>query len=502
MKQGNRAEIAERHDAVIIGGGPAGMAAALELQRLGTEDVLLLERNGELGGILTQCIHPGFGLTYYREDLTGPEYARRLARDIRSRQLPVRTGHMVLDISHGPLTGGEEGLRLTVASRERGVEQIGARAVITATGCRERTRENLLIPGTRPAGIYTAGQAQDLINRRGFDLGRRVVIQGSGDIGLIMARRLAIEGYEVAAVLERLPYLSGLLRNKVQCLDHFGIPLLLGWQITRIDGSPRVTGAEAEELDEELSPAGGREYFEADTVLFSVGLIPELEVAKSAGAALRDGFHPEVDSAFQTGVPGLFVCGNALHINDLADSASREGEKAARSVRRFLTEPEEFERRRSSRLPYREPEPDTSLTAKYFRRLRREGKMVCIVCPKGCEVTAEEAGCDKGIEFFKRQSRRPGQRLATTAWSDLIRRERVPLVTRREVPVDRISGIKRLLTERSPVTAEKVTVETDEGPVDLYTPRADGPDASGDSREPETSEPREAPLGRGSAGGS
>jgi NADPH-dependent 2,4-dienoyl-CoA reductase/sulfur reductase-like enzyme/CxxC motif-containing protein len=461
------------YDAVIIGGGPAGMAAALELQRQGTHNLLLVERNGELGGILNQCIHPGFGLTYYREDLTGPEYAGRLAADLRSRSIPVRTGTMVLEISPEEASDGNAAhLLLTVASRERGVERIAARTVLVATGCRERTRENLLIPGTRPAGIYTAGQAQDLINRRGFSLGRRVLIQGSGDIGLIMARRLTIEGYQVTAVLERLPYLSGLLRNKVQCLDHFGIPLRLNRQIARIDGRPRVSGAEAQLLDEQLQPTGEREYYEADTVLFSVGLIPELEVAKSAGAPLRDGFHPRVDNSFQTAVPGLFVCGNALHINDLADSASREGEKAARSMHRCLTAPDEFRRRRRDTLPYREPAPNTELTAEYFARLRREGKLVCIVCPRGCEVTDKEAGCPQGIEFFRRQSERPGQRLATTAWADGSCQRRVPLVTRREVPVDRIAEIKRGLSSLSPVSGEQVAVETADGPVRLYTPAA------------------------------
>ncbi len=460
------------YDAVVIGGGPAGMAAALELETLGEKRLLLLERNDELGGILNQCIHPGFGLTYYREDLTGPEYAARLARRLRRSDITLATGRMVLDIHRSGEASQDGSLTLTVASRRGGVEQIAAWAVITATGCRERTRENLLIPGTRPAGIYTAGQAQDLINRRGFTLGRRVLIQGSGDIGLIMARRLTIEGYEVTAVLERLPYLSGLLRNKVQCLDHFGIPLRLSRQITRIEGQPRVSGAEVDRLNHRLEASGEGEYYHVDTILFSVGLIPELELAKSAGARLSDGFHPEVDSAFQSTVPGLFVCGNALHINDLADSASREGEKTARSVHRYLHAPQEFERRRSTRLPYRQPQPNTTLTAEYFSRLRREGKMVCIVCPKGCEVTAEEAGCREGTEFFRRQSSRPGQRLATTAWSDLSRRERVPLVTRREVPVDMISEIKRLLAQAAPVADTELELPLREEPVRLFTPRA------------------------------
>jgi len=458
------------YDAVVIGGGPAGMAAALELAKLGGVRPLLLERNDELGGILNQCIHPGFGLTYYREDLTGPEYAARLARRLRRSGVTLATGRMVLDIHRSGEAAQDGALTLTVASRERSIERLAARAVLIATGCRERTRENLLIPGTRPAGVYTAGQAQDLINRRGFTLGHKVVVQGSGDIGLIMARRLTIEGYEVTAVLERLPYLSGLLRNKVQCLDHFDIPLRLGRHITRIDGSPRVTGAEAAVLDEDLQPSGEREYYEADTLLFSVGLIPELEVLKSAGGVLDDGFHPHVDSAFQSSVPGLFVCGNALHINDLADSASREGEKAARSLHRFLTEPREFQRRRCPRPPYRLPRPDTSLTAEYFSRLQREGKMVCIVCPRGCEVTAEKAGCEQGLEFFRRQSRRPGQRLATTTWADSEHGRRVPLVSREEVPVDRIAEVKRILARREPVQDKEVLITLKEGPIRLVTP--------------------------------
>ncbi|MFO7850119.1 MAG: NAD(P)/FAD-dependent oxidoreductase [Spirochaetia bacterium] len=486
----------EVHDALIIGAGPAGMACAAALYRNGVDKILLVERNSTIGGILNQCIHTGFGLTYFKEDLTGPEFAKKLGRKVKEGDIPLRLETMVGDIESTCL-GDKELLTASLSSAAGGRETVYARSVVLATGCRERTRENLLISGARPAGVYTAGQAQDLINIRGLSLGRRVVVQGSGDIGLIMARRLTIEGYEVAAVLERLPYLSGLIRNKVQCLDHFSIPLRLGREIHRIEGKDRVKGVEVRGLDINVEHVQGKEEFiECDTVLFSVGLIPEIETAKSAGVLLNNGFNPVVDDGFQTNVPGLFVCGNALHIHDLADSASREGEKTARRVSEYLASRERFRRARSSRLPYREPVKDTSRTAEYFERIEKEGKLICIICPRGCEVTESEAGCEKGIDFFLRQRENPSQRMATTVWSDsgeygsprngelppasrrssdsrrnpdtqpnpgARKARRIPVVSRGEVSAAQIRELKKSLTRSAPGSIARGYVEVSSG---------------------------------------
>ena len=428
------------YECVIVGGGPAGLAAAIALKKLGIDDLIVLERNARLGGILNQCIHPGFGLERFGSDFTGPEYAKALVREFREAGAECATGAMVLEIS--------DSRRVRALSHDDGYSEIRASAVVVATGCRERTRENLEIAGTRPAGVFTAGQAQNLINLGGFRLGERVVIQGSGDIGLIMARRLKIEGYRVEGVLERLPYLSGLIRNKVQCLDHFGIPLRLCTQIREIVGKDRVEGVWIERVDEKQRPmAGTREWLPCDTVLFSVGLIPEVDILKSAGFAPPPGRSVGVNWRFEAvggkaldgaleraldgaldkaldgtgcggdrcarlsggsgggresgavggaaldragcggdgcarldgesgggraggavggaaldgaldgalgcagklagqagaGVgrardrsTGIFICGNALHIHDLADNASREGEIVAGHVARFL----------------------------------------------------------------------------------------------------------------------------------------------------------------------
>ncbi|MFP4266454.1 MAG: FAD-dependent oxidoreductase [Spirochaetaceae bacterium] len=463
------------YDTLIIGAGPAGMAAAAELHRQGIDGILLVERNSSLGGILNQCIHTGFGLNYFREDLTGPEYAQRLSRGIEECGIPVRLETMVTDI-RPDYSADKELLSVSLSSPDGGRETVLVRTVILAAGCRERTRENLLVAGTRPAGVYTAGQAQDLINIRGLSLGRRVVVQGSGDIGLIMARRLTIEGYEVAAVLERLPYLSGLIRNKVQCLDHFSIPLRLGREIHRIKGADRVEGVRIRSLDKNLQPVRGKdEFLECDTLLFSVGLIPEVETAKTAGVTLKNGFNPIVDDGFQTNVPGLFVCGNALHIHDLADSASREGEKTAQRVSEFLVSRERFRKNRSSRLPYLEAEKETFRTAEYFERIKNEGKLICIVCPRGCEVSETEAGCDRGVEFFRRQRDNPSQRMATTQWacspSGSRGRRRIPLVTREEVPVAQIRELKKRLAELSPDSFRRGSITLSDGTI-LDTPVA------------------------------
>ena len=315
---------------LIIGGGPAGLAAAIAAKRHGADDILILERDRELGGILNQCIHSGFGLHTFGEELTGPEYAARFANEVRALGIPYQLNTMVLDISHE--------LVVTCSSREHGLEQIKAGAIVLAMGCRERPRGALNIPGARCAGIYTAGTAQRLINIEGLMPGREVVILGSGDIGLIMARRMTLEGAKVKAVCEILPYSGGLSRNIVQCLNDFDIPLKLSHTILKIHGEKRVTGVTIAKVDEKRNPIPGtEEYIECDTVLYSVGLIPENELTRGAGIALdRVTSGAKVDEFRETEMPGVFSCGNVLHVHDLVDYVSEEAEIAGKGAVHFL----------------------------------------------------------------------------------------------------------------------------------------------------------------------
>ena len=314
---------------VIIGGGPAGLAAAVSAKKNGAEDILILERDKELGGILNQCIHNGFGLHTFKEELTGPEYAERFIKEVKALGIPYKLGTMVLDISADRV--------VTAMNPEDGLFQIKAGAVILAMGCRERPRGALNIPGTRPAGIYSAGTAQRLMNREGFMPGRKVVILGSGDIGLIMARRMTLEGAEVKAVAELMPYSGGLKRNIVQCLDDYGIPLLLSHTVTDIRGKDRVESVIISEVgaDGKPVPGSGKEY-ECDTLLLSVGLLPENELSKAAGVKLGTTGGPVVNESLETNVPGVFACGNVLHVHDLVDYVSEEAANAGRYAAQFV----------------------------------------------------------------------------------------------------------------------------------------------------------------------
>ncbi|MBS1314789.1 MAG: FAD-dependent oxidoreductase, partial [Clostridia bacterium] len=293
-------------DIVVIGGGPAGLAAAIAAYDRGAKDVLILERDSALGGVLNQCIHNGFGLTRFRANLTGPEYAARFIEGVKERDIRVMTDTMVLSLSRDKT--------VTAMNRELGVFRVEAKACILAMGCRERSRGALNIAGTRPAGLYSAGTAQKYVNLMGYLPGKEVVILGSGDIGLIMARRMTLEGAHVSAVLEIMPYSSGLKRNIVQCLDDFGIPLYLSRTIVEIHGRERVTGVTYAEVDEAKRPIAGTErYLPCDTVLFSVGLIPENELTSGAGITLSPRTKGAVvDQSRETEVPGIFACGNVL----------------------------------------------------------------------------------------------------------------------------------------------------------------------------------------------
>lgn len=318
-------------DVVVIGGGPAGMAAALAAHKAGAR-VAIVEREQHLGGILRQCIHPGFGLSHFKQELTGPEYAQRFIDQVRATDIALFLDSMVIGIDGAPGAPGAsdaEAHSVTLMSRT-GMLQLTGRAVVLAMGCRERTRSEIKIPGSRPAGVFTAGLAQRYINIENLKAGSCAVILGSGDIGLIMARRCTLEGISVEGVYELMPYANGLRRNVKNCLDDFGIPLHLSTTVTRVIGHDRVEAVEVSQVDEHLAPIPGTERIvPCDTLLLSVGLIPENELSVGAGVELDPRTRGAVvDQSLQTGVPGIFACGNVLHVHDLADNVTTESERA------------------------------------------------------------------------------------------------------------------------------------------------------------------------------
>ena len=317
------------YELVIIGGGPAGLAAAVAARKAGIQDILILERDNELGGILNQCIHNGFGLHTFKEELTGPEYAGRFIAQVEELGIEYKLGTMVMDLAADKT--------VTAMNREDGLFQLHPKAVILAMGCRERPRGALSIPGYRPAGIYTAGTAQRLVNMEGFMPGRKVVILGSGDIGLIMARRMTLEGAQVQVVAELMPYSGGLKRNIVQCLDDYGIPLKLSHTVVDIKGKKRVEGITLAQVDGFKPIPGTEEFYECDTLLLSCGLIPENELSRSADvelSTLTNG--PLVGEDLQTNIPGIFAAGNVLHVHDLVDFVSEEAAAAGRHAAAYI----------------------------------------------------------------------------------------------------------------------------------------------------------------------
>ena len=317
-------------DVAVIGGGPAGLAAAIAAKEEGAQKVLILERDNALGGILQQCIHPGFGLTRFGEELTGPEYYGRFTDRALELGAELMLDTMVLQVNN-------ETNEILATSSRYGLTRVKAGSIVLAMGCREKTRAGIMVPGTRPAGLYTAGAAQRLVNRQNIMVGKKVVILGSGDIGMIMARRMTLEGAQVVMVVELMDYLAGLTRNRVQCLDDFGIPLKLAHTITRIEGDSRVTGVWVAPVDEKKQPVREQEFFvECDTVLFSVGLMPENELTRKAGIAIDPITNgPAVNQYMQTSAPSVFACGNVVHVNDLVDNVSEESSRAGKYAARY-----------------------------------------------------------------------------------------------------------------------------------------------------------------------
>ena len=328
----------KNYDLVIVGGGPAGLAAAVSARDHGIESILIIERDKELGGILNQCIHNGFGLHTFKEELTGPEYASRFIEQVAERGIEYKLNTMVMDIAADAPSGNVITKKVTAMNRGDGMFEIHAKAVILAMGCRERSRGALNIPGYRPAGIFSAGTAQRLVNMEGYMPGREVVILGSGDIGLIMARRMTLEGAKVKVVAELMPYSGGLKRNIVQCLDDFGIPLKLSHTVIDIEGKNRVEAVTIAEVGPDRKPIPGtEERYTCDTLLLSCGLIPENELSRSAGVAINPVTSgPIVNDSLETSIDGVFACGNVLHVHDLVDYVSQEATAAGKNAAAYI----------------------------------------------------------------------------------------------------------------------------------------------------------------------
>ena len=448
-------------DLAIIGGGPAGMAAAVSAYENGTTDILILERDKELGGILNQCIHNGFGLHTFKEELTGPEYAARYISMVYEKEIPYMLRTMVVDVK-----GGDPCI-VTAMNQEKGLFEIEAKAVVLAMGCRERPRGAMNIPGSRPSGIYSAGTAQRFVNMEGRMPGKEVVVLGSGDIGLIMARRMSLQGARVKMVAEIMPYSGGLKRNIVQCLDDFGIPLKLSHTVTKIHGKDRVEGVTVSKVDENLKPIpGSEEYVSCDTLLLSCGLIPENELSESAGAKMDPVTSgPVVNAGLQTTAEGIFACGNVLHVHDLVDNVSKEAVEAGANAAAYVKEKnKDWGEAVRPKIPAK--------TKSVIPEGRDAGRtLICIGCPNGCLVTVDKNpdgslsitgnACKKGEEYARNEVTAPKRTVTSIVRVSGGKNPVVSVKTKEEIPKEKIAACMEEIsrtTLKAPVSLGQVVI--------------------------------------------